>query len=158
LDPHAAFLLERGMKTLALRVRAQNATAQRVAEMLSAHPCVREVFYPSLPSHPDHEVASRVLGGFGGVIAFRVRGDLETTSRFVDACTIPTIAPSLGGVETLIEQVALMSYYELSTEERLALGIHEDLVRLSVGIENADDLLHDLDRALRSVVSSAEAV
>lgn len=158
LDPHAAFLLERGMKTLALRVRTQNETAHRVAQMLAAHPCVRAVFYPSLPSHPDHAIAARLLGGFGGVISFRVRGDLEATSRFVDACTIPTIAPSLGGVETLIEQVALMSYYELSTEERLALGIHEDLVRLSVGIENAEDLVNDLDRALRSAISTAEAI
>lgn len=156
LDPHAAFLVERGMKTLALRVARQNETALAVARFLSEHPAVREVFYPALASHPDHEVASRVLSGFGGVVSFRLRGDLESTGRFVDACKLATIAPSLGGVETLIEQVALMSYYGLSTEERLALGVPEDLVRLSVGVEDAGDILGDLDRALEAAFPRAE--
>lgn len=152
LDPHAAYLLERGMKTLALRVARQNETGLRIARFLEAHPAVRQVFYPGLPSHPDHALASRLLGGAGGVVTFRVRSDLDGTSRFIDACKLATIAPSLGGVETLIEQPALMSYYELSTEERLAIGVPEDLVRLSVGIESAADIEADLDRALREIV------
>ncbi len=151
LDPHAAFLLERGMKTLALRVRSQNAAGLRVARALEAHPAVSRVFYPGLESHPDHALAARLLSGFGGVVTFRVRADLEGTSRFIDACRLATLAPSLGGVETLIEQPALMSYYELSTEERLALGIPEDLVRLSLGVEDTDDILEDLTRALETV-------
>jgi cystathionine gamma-synthase len=152
LDPHAAYLLERGMKTLALRVGRQNETGLRIARFLEAHPGVRQVHYPGLASHPDHTVATRLLAGFGGVVTFRVKSDLEGTSRFIDACRLATIAPSLGGVETLIEQPALMSYYELSTEERLALGIPEDLVRLAVGVESAGDIEADLDRALRETV------
>ena len=148
LDPHAAFLLERGIKTLALRVERQNRTATRLAALLHRHPAVSEVFYPGLPSHPDHAVATRLLSGFGGVVTFRVKGDLEQTSAFIDACELATIAPSLGGTETLIEQPALMSYYELTREERLAVGIPEDLVRLSVGIEDEDDIFRDLERAL----------
>jgi cystathionine gamma-synthase len=151
LDPHAAYLLERGLKTLALRVKRQNETATRVATWLEAHPAVREVFYPGLASHPDHAIAARSMKGFGGVVTFRTRGDLDSTSDFVDACELATIAPSLGGVETLIEQPALMSYFELTTEERLAIGVHEDLIRLSVGIEDCDDILADLAQALASI-------
>ncbi|MBL9025623.1 MAG: aminotransferase class I/II-fold pyridoxal phosphate-dependent enzyme [Myxococcales bacterium] len=152
LDPHAAYLLERGMKTLGLRVGRQNETGLRIARFLEAHPGVRQVHYPGLASHPDHALATRLLAGFGGVVTFRVNSDLEGTSRFIDACRLATIAPSLGGVETLIEQPALMSYYELSTEERLALGIPEDLVRLAVGVESAADIEADLDRALRETI------
>ncbi len=156
LDPHNAYLLIRGLKTLALRVQRQNETAQRVAEFLEAHPAIERVWYPGLASHPDHEVAARQMSGFGGVVTFEVRDDpstgpgrsLETTSRLIDAVQIPIIAPSLGGVETLIEQPALMSYYELSTEERLAVGIKDNLVRLSLGVEDADDLIADLAQAL----------
>ena len=148
LDPHNAYLLIRGLKTLALRVQRQNETAQRVAEFLEAHPAVERVWYPGLASHPDHKVARRQMSGFGGVVTFEVRGDLGTTSRLIDAVRIPIIAPSLGGVETLIEQPALMSYYELSTEERLAVGIKDNLVRLSLGVEDADDLIADLAQAL----------
>jgi cystathionine gamma-synthase len=153
LDPHAAYLLERGMKTVALRVGRQNETGLAVARFLDAHPAVRQVFYPGLASHPDHAVASKLLSGFGSVITFRTKGDLDSTSRFIDRCRLATIAPSLGGVETLIEQPALMSYYELSTEERTAIGIPEDLVRLSVGIEAASDIEGDLDRALRETLA-----
>ncbi|MFO0548396.1 MAG: aminotransferase class I/II-fold pyridoxal phosphate-dependent enzyme [Polyangiaceae bacterium] len=155
LDPHAAFLLERGLKTLSLRVRHQNAAALRVARFLESDPRVRAVFYPLLPSHPDHHVASRLLEGGGAVVSFRLNADLETTSRFIDACELATIAPSLGGVETLIEQPALMSFYELTTEERLAVGIPEDLVRLSVGVEDVEDILADLSRALDVFARSA---
>lgn len=147
LDPHAAYLLLRGVKTLDLRVRRQNETALRVASWLEAHPRVERVFYPGLPSHPDHEAAARQMSGFGGVVSFLVKGDLDAASRFIDATTLPIIAPSLGGVESLIEQPALMSFYELTTEERRAIGIFDNLVRLAVGIEDAGDLIADLGNA-----------
>ncbi len=147
-DPHNAALLLRGLKTLGLRVQRQNANGQAVAEFLESHPRVRRAWYPGLASHPDHAVARAQLLGFGGVVSFEIDGSLEDTSRFVDALEIPIIAPSLGGCETLVEQPALMSYYELSTEERLAVGIKDNLVRLSLGIEDAEDLIADLAQAL----------
>lgn len=153
LDPQAAYLLERGLKTLALRVDAQNRTALYVADYLDQHPKIERVWYPGLRSHPDHETARRQMAGFGGVVSFEVKAQasedpLVTTSRFVDAMTIPYIAPSLGGVESLIEQPALMSYYEFSTEERLEIGIKDNLVRFAIGIEDTMDILADLDQAL----------
>ncbi|GAB4444996.1 MAG: PLP-dependent aspartate aminotransferase family protein [Anaerolineae bacterium] len=150
-DPHNAYLLERGLKTLALRVHQQNATAQAVAEYLEAHPKVARVWYPGLSSHPDHAVATAQMEGFGGVVSFEVAGTLEATSRFIDALRIPYIASSLGGVESLIEQSALLAYYDKSPEERAALGIKDNLVRFAVGIEDAQDLLDDLEQALRAV-------
>ncbi|MDH3727124.1 MAG: aminotransferase class I/II-fold pyridoxal phosphate-dependent enzyme [Myxococcales bacterium] len=148
LDPHAAYLIHRGIKTLALRVEQQNVTAQAMAERLEQHPRVRQVWYPGLASHPNHDTARRLMSGFGGVVTFELDADLEGTSRFVDACRIPRIAPSLGGVESLIEQPALMSYFELSTEEREAIGIKNNLVRLAVGIEDTDELIADVVAAL----------
>jgi cystathionine gamma-synthase len=148
LDPHAAYLLLRGMKTLALRVRQQNESALRLARFLESHRRIERVHYPFLESHPDYAIAREQMLGGGGVISFEVRGSLEDTSRFIDACRIATIAPSLGGVETLIEQPSLMSYYELSTEQRLAIGIKDNLVRLAVGIEDGEELQADLARAL----------
>jgi len=147
-DPHNAALLLRGLKTLALRVGRQNENGQAVAEFLGSHPRVRRVWYPGLASHPDHAVARAQMLGFGGVVSFEIDGSLEATSRFVDALDIPIIAPSLGGCETLVEQPALMSYYELSTEERLAVGIKDNLVRLALGVEDAEDLIVDLAQAL----------
>jgi len=156
LDPHAAFLLERGLKTLALRVSRQNATALAVAQYLERHPKVSRVWYPGLPSHPDHAIAAGQMDGFGGVVSFEIaplpgERPLDTTSRFIDAMTIPYIAPSLGGVESLIEQPALMSFYELSSDEREAIGIRDNLVRFAIGIEDVDDILADLSQALASV-------
>ncbi len=151
LDPFAAYLLIRGIKTLALRIARQNDNAERIAAFLDDHPKVERVHYPSLPSHPEHEIAKRQMSGFGGVVSFEVRGDLAAASRLVDACRIPRIAPSLGGVESLIEQPALMSFYELSTEERLQVGIKDALVRYAVGVEDADDLIADLEQALEQV-------
>lgn len=148
VDPQNAFLLERGLKTLTLRVRQQNATAQAVAAYLEAHPKVERVWYPGLPSHPDHAVAAAQMSGFGGVVSFEIAGTLEETSRFIDAMRIPYIAPSLGGVESLIEQPAIISYYDKSPEERAALGIRDSLVRFAVGIEDTDDILADLEQAL----------
>jgi cystathionine gamma-synthase len=156
LDPHAAYLLERGLKTLALRVAQQNQNAQAVAEFLEQHPKIEKVWYPGLASHPDYAVAQKQMAGFGGVVSFEIapRADerpLDTTSHFIDAMQIPYIAPSLGGVESLIEQPALMSFYELSTEERLAVGIKDNLVRFAIGIEDTADLLADLSQALAQV-------
>lgn len=148
LDPHAAYLIHRGIKTLALRVEQQNASAQALAERLDAHPRVKQVWYPGLPSHPNHDTASRLMRGYGGVVTFSLDADLHDTSRFIDACQIPRIAPSLGGVESLIEQPALMSYFELSTEEREAIGIKNNLVRYAVGIEDTDELIADVVAAL----------
>jgi cystathionine gamma-synthase len=147
-DPSNAALLLRGLKTLALRVARQNTNGQAVAEYLERHPSIERVWYPGLASHPDHLVAKQQMSGYGGVVSFTVKGDLEATSRFIDALQIPLIAASFGGVESLVEQPALMSFYEFSTEERLAVGITDNLVRLSLGIEDADDLIADLDQAL----------
>lgn len=156
LDPHAAFLLERGLKTLALRVRQQNESGLQIAHFLERHPRVEQVWYPGLPSHPDHEVARRHMSGFGGVVTFTIapppgETPLSAASRFIDATTIPHIAPSLGGVESLIEQPALMSHYELSSEERAAIGIRDNLVRLAAGIEDTGDLIADLQQALNAL-------
>jgi cystathionine gamma-synthase len=150
-DPFAAYLLIRGIKTLALRIERQNANAQRIAEFLENHPKVARVHYPGLKSHPEHDIARTQMRGYGGVVSFELRGDLAAASRLVDACRVPRIAPSLGGVESLIEQPALMSFYELTTEERLQVGITDSLVRYAVGVEDSDDLIADLEQALREV-------
>lgn len=151
VDPQGAYLLDRGIKTLGVRVRQQNRSAQAVAEFLEAHPAVERVWYPGLQSHPDHVVAVSQMSGFGGVVSFEIAGDLTSTAAFIDRLQIPYIAPSLGGVESLIEQPALMSYFEKTTEERLALGIKDNLVRFAVGIEDTDDILRDLEQALEAV-------
>ena len=148
LDAHSAYLLLRGIKTLSLRVGRQNESALRIARWLEQQPQVERVYYPGLESHPDHAIARAQMAGFGGVVSFLFKGDLDATSRFIDACRIAQIAPSLGGVETLIEQPALMSFYELSTEQREAIGIRNNLVRMAVGVEDCDDLLADLGQAL----------
>jgi cystathionine gamma-synthase len=150
-DPNSAYLLLRGLKTLDLRVTRQNETGLKIARFLERHPAVGCVYYPGLPSHPDYTIASQQMSGFGGVISFELNADLETTGRFIDALRIPYIGPSLGGVESLVGQVALTSYYELSSEERAQIGISDTLVRLAVGIESADDLIIDLAQALDQV-------
>ncbi len=150
-DPQNAFLLERGIKTLGVRVRQQNETALAAARFLESHPRIERVWYPGLESHPDHVTATSQMTGFGGVISFEVAGDLRTTGKFIDNLQIPYIAPSLGGVESLIEQPALMSYYEKTTEERLELGIKDNLVRFAVGVEDTVDILADLEQALQAI-------
>lgn len=143
-----AYLLERGLKTLGLRVAQQNATGLAVAEFLEKHPAIERVWYPGLPSHPDHAIARAQMKGYGGVVSFEVKGSLEDTGRFIDALSIPYIAPSLGGVDSLVEQPALMSFFEKTTEERLALGMKDNLVRFALGVEDVNDIIADLSRAL----------
>ncbi len=147
-DPHTAYLLLRGLKTLDLRVRHQNETADKIAHFLAKHPAIRRVYYPGLASHPDYDVAIEQMSGFGGVVSFELETDYEGTGGFIDSLQIPYIAPSLGGVESLVEQVALVSYFELSTAERAEIGISDSLVRYAVGVESADDLLADIVQAL----------
>lgn len=151
VDPHNAFLTSRGLKTLGLRVERHNRNASALAEMLEAHPKVARVWYPGLESHPDYAVAKRYMSGFGGVVSFELDGGIPAGTRLVDAVKIPKLAPSLGGVESLIEQPALMSFFELSPEDRAAIGIREGLIRMSAGIEDTDDLVDDLRTALESV-------
>jgi cystathionine gamma-synthase len=151
IAPQNAYLLLRGMKTLGLRMARHNDNALRVARVLETHPKVRRAYYPGLESHPDHEVAGRLLRGFGGVVTFEIDGDLDDTASFVDHCRIPYIAPSLGGVESLIEMPAVMSYWDVPRQERLGYGISDSLVRLSCGIEDPEDLITDLQQALEAV-------
>lgn len=148
IDPFASYLLLRGMKTLSLRVKQHNESALRVARVLEAHPRVSRVHYPGLPSHPDHAVAAAQMTGFGGVVSFEIDGDLWATSRFIDACRLPYIAPSLGGCESLIEQPTIISYWDQGPDKRKEVGIKDNLVRLSVGIEDCDDIEADLLQAL----------
>jgi cystathionine gamma-synthase len=148
LDPHAAFLILRGLKTLGLRVSRQNATALELAHVLEKHPRVERVYYPLLESHPSHAVARAQMAGGGGVVSFVVRGGREAAARVVDGCKLAAIAPSFGGPETLIEQPAIMSYFELSEAELAVLGISPALVRLAVGVEETPALVADLLRAL----------
>ncbi|MGH0035868.1 MAG: trans-sulfuration enzyme family protein [Myxococcota bacterium] len=148
LDAHAAWLLLRGMKTLGLRVERHNANGMAVARWLEAHPKVRRVWYPGLESHPDHAQAMRQMSGFAGVVTFELDTDLDGAIRFVDSARLPYQAPSLGGVETLIELPVTMSFWDTPREERLAYGITDSLVRLACGVEDADDILADLERSL----------
>lgn len=148
---HNIYLLERGIKTFGLRMQQQNATGQAVAEFLANHPRIERVYYPGLESHPYHEVARRTMRGYGGLITFLVKdADWRATANIVDATTIPRIAPSLGGVESLIEQPLVMSYYECTPEDRRRFGIPDNMIRYSCGIENAEDLIADLEQALRA--------
>ncbi len=150
-SPHNMYLLERGLKTFELRMQRQNATGQAVAEFLAGHPRVSRVYYPGLPSHPYHEIAQRQMRGFGGLVTFEVRdADWKATAAVVDAAKIARIAPSLGGVESLIEQPLVMSYYKCTPEERRRFGIPDNMIRLACGIENADDLIADLAQALEA--------
>lgn len=149
--PSTAYLLLRGLKTLGLRIRQQNGNGMAVARFLESHPRIRRVYYPGLSSHPDYKIACEQMQGFGGVVSFEIDGNLKATSAFVDRLRIPYIAPSLGGVETLVEQPALMSYYEMAPEDRAAIGIKDELVRLSLGVEDAEDLITDLDQALAAI-------
>lgn len=150
LDPHAAWLLERGLKTLALRVRQQNQSALMIAKFLSGHSAVRRVNYPGLSTHPSHARAQELFEGFGGMLSFELAGDVEHTEAFMHRTRIPVIAASLGGVETLLTRPATTSHSGMTPEQRHEAGISDSLVRMSVGIEATDELIDDLAQALGS--------
>ena len=148
LDPHACFLLDRGLKTLVLRVERQNANAMALAGCLAEHPAVRRVNYPGLAGHPDHARAQELFGGFGGMMSFEPQGGVESARRFLDRIQLAINGPSLGGVETLVTRPVTTSHANLTEEERSGLGITEELIRVSVGIEDVDDLIRDFESAL----------
>ena len=150
LDPFAAWLLLRGIKTLALRVECQNRNALAVAQALEAHPLVHRVHYPGLTSFPQHDLARRQMSGFGGMLSFELGGGRAAGVKFVESTRLALLAVSLGGVETLIEHPASMSHALLSEEELQRAGIPAGLIRMSVGIEDPDDLIADIHQALRS--------
>ncbi|HEY3594269.1 MAG TPA: PLP-dependent transferase [Polyangiaceae bacterium] len=148
LDPHAGFLLARGIKTMAIRVKAHNENGMKLAEFLGGHRAVESVSYPGLASHPDHAHAAQLFSGFGGMIALRVRGGTAAAEKMLAALELPAVAPSLGGVETLITRPATTSHAGMAPDDRRRLGIADDLIRISCGIEAADDLIADFGRAL----------
>jgi len=151
LAPQNAYLILRGIKTLALRVEQQNRSALAIARFLEDQPQVRRVWYPFLASHPDHVIAAATLRGAGGVVSFEIDGDSERAHRFIDALRIPVIGPSLGGVESIVSPLALMGYASLPPEDRLKLGIRDELVRFCVGVEETADLIADLAQALTQI-------
>jgi len=146
--PFDSFLALRGVKTLALRMERHCANAARIAAWLEAHPKVETVYYPGLASHPQHALAKRQMPAFGGMVTAVLAGGLEASKRFLERCRIFALAESLGGVESLIEHPAIMTHASIPPEIRAALGVSDGLVRLSAGIEDADDLIADLDSAL----------
>lgn len=147
--PHNVYLLQRGLKTFALRMKQHNATGQAVAEFLDAHPKIERVFYPGLPNHPTHDLAKTYLKGCGGLLSFTlVDPDWRAAARVIDSVRIPRIGPSLGGAESLIEQPYILSFYKSTPEERAAVGIPDNMVRLACGLEEAEDLIQDLEQAL----------
>ena len=149
IDPHCCYLLLRGLKTFPLRVEKQNESALKIARFLESHPRVRRVYYPFLESHRHYKIAKEQMNGGGGVVTFEIKGNINTAKRFLDALKLCYIGPSLGGVETLITHPALVSYYDYTRKERYALGLTDTLFRLSVGIEDVEDIIADLDRALK---------
>lgn len=151
LDPHAAFLLYRGMKTLAVRVHYQNESTGKIAHFFATHPAVAQVNYPGLETHPRHQRARELFDGFSGMLSFELQGGVAAAERFMHNTTLPVIAPSLGGVETLMTRPATTSHAGLAPQERQKLGITDSLIRLSVGIENTDDLLEDFAQALDNI-------
>jgi len=150
LSPFEAWLIHRGVKTLALRVERSQATAERVVELLDSHEKVQRVYYPGLPSHPQHELAKRQMDGFGAMVSFELE-DMEAVKRFLDSLAVFTLAESLGGVESLISNPASMTHASIPREERGARGVQDGLVRISVGVEDAEDLLADLRQGLENV-------
>src|SRR5947199_175340 len=148
IDPMAAWLIDRGMKTLAVRVERQNATALHVAEWCSKQPQFGAVHHPGLPSHPDHADAKRLMNGFGGMLAVELKGGARAAERFLRALTVAAHAPSLGGVETLVSEPRLTSHASLTPEERSRAGIPDGFLRFSIGLEDADDIIADFAQAL----------
>ncbi len=151
IDPMSCYLLIRGLKTFGVRMERLNRTAQEVAEFLQYHPGVRRTYYPGLASHRHHEIARRQMKGFGAVVTFEIDGDLEKTLKFLDGLKMCLLGPSLGGPETLVTHPALNSYYNVSRDERYRLGIIDELVRLSVGLEDPRDIIADLERGFSNI-------
>jgi cystathionine gamma-synthase len=148
-SPHAVYLLLRGLKTFELRMQRHNENGLALARFLEKHPRVEKVYYPGLESHRDYPVAKRYMRGFGGLVTFLVKdADAQATSRIIDAVKIPRIGPSLGGVESLIEQPIYMSYHDYTPEQRRAVGIYDNMIRVACGIENTEDLIADFAQAL----------
>lgn len=157
LHPEAAYLILRGLKTLSLRVKHQNQSALRIARFLEAHPEIQEVFYPGLESHPGHAVASRQMRGFGGVMAFALKGGFDAVRSFLPRLRYAHLAANLGSVETVAGPPRTTSHVECTEEERRSMGIPESLVRYSVGIEETEDLIQDLDQALQHLSETRSA-
>lgn len=151
LDPHACFLLHRGVKTLGVRVRFQNQSALAVARFLESHPKVLRVNYPGLESHPQHQRARRLFDGFGGMLSFELDGGVKAAEHLIENLRLPISAPSLGGVETLVTRPATTSHSGMSPEDRRRLGITDSLIRVSIGIEATEDLLADFEQALARI-------
>jgi cystathionine gamma-synthase len=151
IDPMSCYLLIRGLKTFGVRMERLNATAQQVAHFLERQPRVRRVYYPGLPGHRHFEIAKRQMKGFGAVVTFEIDGNLEQTLKFLDGLELCMLGPSLGGPETLVTHPALNSYYNISREERYRLGIIDELVRLSVGLEDPRDIISDLERGFANL-------
>ena len=150
LDPHACFLLHRGVKTLAVRVKYQNESTLKIALFLEKHPAVKKVNYPGLESHPRYQRACELFDGFSGMLSFELKGGVKAAERFIQNTTIPFVAPSLGGVESLITRPVTTSHSGMSPEDRKKLGISESLIRVSVGIEATEDIIEDFDQALKA--------
>ena len=157
MDPHAVFLLHRGMKTLALRMRYQNDSAMRIANFLETHPSVEKVNYPGLESHRGHKHAVNLFDGYGGMLSFELKGTVNDADEFLKRTRLPIVAPSLGGVETLITRPAITSHAGMSQADRESLGIKDKLIRLSVGIEATEDLIADFDQALEKIKGAETA-
>jgi len=149
LDPNTCFLLHRGIKTLAVRVKHQNESALAIAKYLESHPAIKAVNYPGLESHPGYQIAQNLLDGYGGMMSFELNGGVKAAENLIQRITLPICAPSLGGVESLITRPATTSHSGMSQKERESLGISDSLVRLSVGIEATEDLIEDFDQALK---------
>ncbi len=150
-DPFTCFLLERGLKTFAVRMEHHNKTALAVARMLEIHPKIEKVWYPGLESHPDHEIAMRQMRGSGSLITFLVKGGDKETRKFIDSLEIFLITPSLGGSESLVTQMAMMSFFDYPEDYRHSIGILDNLVRIALGLEDAEDLIADLKQALSKI-------
>ncbi len=156
ISPFDAWLLMQGMKTLELRMERHCANAQKVAEFLDKHPQVEKVYYPGLPTHPNHEIAKRQMKGFGGMMSFDVKGGFEAGKTLMNSVEVISLATSLGNIDSLIQHSPSMSHFDMSKEERMKVGINDGQVRLSVGVENVEDIIADLDQALNKVAEKVK--
>jgi cystathionine beta-lyase/cystathionine gamma-synthase len=154
MDPHAAFLLLRGIKTLAVRVERQNESALRIAKFLSQHPKVTRVHYPLLKEHPDYAIAKKQMAGAGAVLSFEVEGSGDDACRVAEALNLFTLAPSLGGVDSLVTIPVITSHYKIDPELLKKMGVTEQMIRLSVGVEHVEDLIADLEKGLGVLVGA----